>query len=337
MERARDAVASLCNGLFEDGVVFTSGCTEANNTVLNAVRTMGATLITSTVEHPSILEPSKALEADGFRVIRLPVDEHGIVAIEALELHLRDPSGPVILSIQSANSETGVIQPIDKIAKLVSGRADILLHTDAAQSFGKLPIKVDPLGGPHVVSVSAHKLHGPMGVGAILLADGEKRVPSLLRGGEQEGRRRAGTQALPLIAGMGAACTERLAKLPEHIEYMRVLRDQLERGIIEAVPDAIVNAASAPRLPNTSSIRFPGMDGMALVAHLDAAGVLVSQGSACSSMKPTPSHVLIAMGLSEADAFSTIRFSVSPSNTPDEIDIAIRAVVQAHEELSNFR
>lgn len=157
MERARDAVASLCGGLFEDGVVFTSGCTESNNTILYAVRTMGATLITSTVEHPSILEPSRALKAGGFSVIRLPVDGHGIVAIEALDLHLRDLSGPIILSIQSANSETGVIQPIDEIAKLVSGRGDILLHTDAAQSFGKLPIKVDPLAGPHVVSVSAHR------------------------------------------------------------------------------------------------------------------------------------------------------------------------------------
>lgn len=327
--QARDAVISLVQGAFEDGVIFTSGCTEANNMVLNAVRTMGATLITTVVEHPSVLAPAEALRAEGRVVHYLAVSQDGLIDVDGLERLLSAVHGPVVLSLQTANSETGVIQPIPDIAAVAGTRPDTLFHTDAAQAMGKLPITLDLGCGPHAISVSGHKLHGPMGVGALLLADCETRIPALMRGGDQEAGRRAGTEPLPMIAGMGAACALRADNFESDVEKMRTLRDRLEHGITAVLRNARVNGSGAPRLPNTSSIRFVGLDGMALVAALDAEGVLVSQGSACSSMRPTPSHVLTAMGLSETEAFSTVRFSVSPLNSPDEIDAAVGIVVKA--------
>jgi cysteine desulfurase len=334
--RARDAVASLARGVYDDGVVFTSGCTEANNTVLHAVRTLRATLITSVVEHPSILAPADVLQHEGCGVERVSVDGAGIIALDDLATHLRSIVGPIVLSIQSANSETGVLQPIQEVARILADRDDVLFHTDAAQSFGKLPLILAD-GGPHVASISAHKLHGPMGIGAILLADGEGRVPSLMHGGDQEGRRRAGTEALPLIAGMGAACAARAEQLDADVEKMRRLRDRLETAILDSVENSAVNGSGSHRLPNTSSIHFSGRDAMEIVARLDAAGVLASQGSACSSMRPTPSHVLVAMGLTEAQAFSTVRFSTSPLNTEDEIDRAIAAIEYVCRQVSIAR
>lgn len=334
IEHARDSVAALCDGLLEDGVVFTSGCTEANNCIIASARATGAAIITSVVEHPSILEPVRHVQAQGGRVVYLDVDAHGCVDLVGLEKALGSLRGPIILTIQTANSETGVIQPIELMSDLVSQRNDVLFHTDGAQSFGKLRTAVNSGSGPHVISVSGHKLHGPMGVGALLIADGEDRVFPLLRGGEQEGGMRAGTQPLPLIAGFGAACDERAANFDQHLSRMREMRERFERGILDTIGNVSINAASVDRLPNTSSMTFDGVDGMALQAHLDAAGIMASQGSACSSMKPTPSHVLMAMGLSEDRAFSTIRFSVSPQNTPEEIDAAIKAVGMAHRKLS---
>lgn len=327
--QARDAVLSLVEGAFEDGVIFTSGCTEANNMALNAARATGAALVTTVVEHPSVLAPAEALQADGRRVYRLAVSREGLISVEELERLLSTINGPVVLSIQTANSETGVIQPIDDIAAVAGTRPDTLFHTDAAQAMGKLPIKLDPGNGPHAISISGHKLHGPMGVGALLVADGEMRIPPFIRGGDQEGGRRAGTQPLSMIAGMGAACSLRAGNFQSDLARMASLRDRLERGITESLQNARVNGAGAPRLPNTSSIRFDGIDGMALVAALDSKGVLVSQGSACSSMRPAPSHVLTAMGLTESEAFSTVRFSVSPLNSPEEIDAAVRIVIEA--------
>ncbi len=328
LAQARDAVATLAPGVDEDGIIFTSGCTEANNMVLNAVRTHGAALITTSVEHPSILAPARALQADGFAVHFLPVDENGLVDLSKLEGLLDEVSGPVLISVQAANSETGVIQPIGAIRRMIAGRTNALFHSDAAQAFGKVAIEVGA-SGPHVMTLSGHKLHAPMGVGALLLAPGEERVGPWLLGGDQQDGRRSGTEPLALIAGLGAACAARFSHWDEDLRLMRVLRDRLEAKILETVAGAQVNGVGAQRLPNTSSIIFPGRDAMALAARLDAEGVLVSQGSACSSMRPTPSHVLLAMGLVEDDAFSTIRFSISPLNTPDEIDEAVEIVGRA--------
>lgn len=324
---ARDAVSAMVHGACDDDVVFTSGCTEANNTIVNAAVSMGATLVTTEVEHPSVLACANALSLRAHDIRLIGVDADGVINFDQLKQVLDAIDGPVLVSVQFANSETGVIQPISRIAALLEGRSDVLFHSDAAQAFGKIPVRVGS-GAPHVVSISGHKLHGPMGVGAIITAQGETRISPLLLGGDQQGGRRAGTEPVALISGLSAACAARASTMLADTDRMATLRDRLERSLLERIPAARVNGAAVDRLPNTSSITFAGVDGMALVARLDAEGVLVSQGSACSSMRPTPSHVLLAMGMSEDEAFSTIRFAVSPLNTADEIDTAVEAVIR---------
>lgn len=333
---ARDAVARLAVGVVEDGVIFTSGCTEANNTVLGSVKSLDGTLVTTAVEHPSILSPARSLASQGVPVAIVPVQGNGVIDLDRLAVLLDQTEGAILLSIQTANSETGVIQPINAIAELIRARDGVLFHTDAAQSFGKLPLHLASAGGPNVATMSGHKLHAPMGIGAIMLAPGEDRIGPILLGGEQQHGLRAGTEPLPLVAGLGAACADRAQRMEADVALMTKLRDRLEERLLEAVPGAAINGADAPRLPNTSSVRFPGTDAMALVAHLDHAGVLVSQGSACASMRPTPSHVLLAMGLSEAEAFSTVRFSVSPLNSMEEIEQAVEIVTQVCRRLGSF-
>ena len=335
LTEARDAVSALVHGACDEDVIFTSGCTEANNTILNAAALIGATLVTTEVEHPSVLACANAFSRQGRDVRLIGVDADGVVCLDQLKQVLEAVAGPVLVSVQSANSETGVIQPIAQIAASLEGRSDVLFHSDAAQAFGKIPVRVGN-GAPHVISISGHKLHGPMGVGAIITAPGEHRIGPLLQGGDQQGGRRAGTEPVALISGLSAACSARASNMLADVDCMRELRDRLERSLIEQIPAAVVNGAAADRLPNTSSITFTGIDGMALVAQLDAEGIMVSQGSACSSMRPTPSHILIAMGISEKNAFSTVRFAVSPLNTAKEIDDAVDAVVRLCKKMGTF-
>jgi cysteine desulfurase len=276
-----------------------------------------------------VLRAAEAFQRSGGDVEVLPVGEDGRLDPAEVEARLRGTSGPVIVSVQAANSETGVVQPLAEIATLLNNREDALFHSDAAQAYGKMHLVLGGGRGPDVLSVSGHKLHAPMGVGALLLHKGETRLSPLLRGGDQEGGRRAGTQSLPLIAGFGAACRERRAGFAGQVERMRRLRNQLEAGVRAALPSVQVNGESGPRLPNTSNLLFPSVDAMALVATLDAEGVLASQGSACHSRRPEPSSVLTAMGLCEADAYSSVRFSVSPLNTEAEIEAAIAIIVSA--------
>lgn len=335
LTNARDAVSSLIHGASEETVTFTSGCTEANNTILNAAITMRATLVTTEVEHPSVLSAASALAHRGVDIHLIGVDGDGVLDLNRFKQAIDDIDGPIVVSVQSANSETGVVQPLAEIADLLECRADVLFHSDAAQAFGKIPVRVGS-GAPDVVSISGHKLHAPMGVGAIVTAPGENRIVPLLHGGDQQSGRRAGTEPVALIAGLSAACSARASTLLADVDRMRTLRDRLEQSLIERIPTAKVNGAATDRLPNTSSVTFAGIDGMALVAQLDAEGILVSQGSACSSMRPAPSHVLIAMGVTEADAFSTVRFAISPLNTAEEIDAAAEAVARLCQKMGTF-
>jgi cysteine desulfurase len=329
LTEARDAVAALCEGLFPEDVTFTSGCTEANNTIVATARAMNATLITSAVEHPSVLRPAKAFAASGGDLRILPVDRSGQVDLHKLLAELAATQGQAVVSIQAANSETGVLQPLDQIAAIAAARGDVLVHSDAAQAFGRVHLAVGQDRGPHVLSVSAHKLHGPMGVGALLSCEGEARVAPLLLGGDQERGLRAGTEPLPLIAGFGAACRARADAFEQDVSRMGKLRDRLEHSICEALPGVVTNCAQALRLPNTSNLQFADVDAMSLIALLDADGVLASQGSACHNRRPEPSHVLLAIGLTEAQAFSSVRFSLSASNTEADIDAAVPLIVAA--------
>lgn len=323
LTQARDAVSALIDGSTEEGVYFTAGCTEANNTVLRStVGPTNATIITSPVEHSSILRPAEAARNGGARLLLVGVDNNGVVSIDHLTELLGQTDGEIVLSVQAGNSETGVLQPIAEIAALVANRPNVLFHSDVAQAFGKMRLKIGRPYGPDVVTLSGHKIHAPMGVGALVTAPEERRVRPLIVGGGQEQGRRAGTQALPLIAGLSAAARDRHAAFQRDLERMRVLRDRLEFALRQSVPDISVNGSNASRLPNTSNIKFPGVEAIAMLANLDAFGIMCSQGSACTSGRPEPSHVLTAMGLSESEAFSSVRFSVSPLNSEQQIDTA---------------
>lgn len=329
---ARDSVLRLVDGAFEEGVVFTSGCTEANNMVLRSG--FGGTLITTSVEHPSILR-AVAQAPSPERVHVLGVDAGGVVDLAAFAALAASIEGPLLVSVQAANSETGILQPLDEVAAILVGRPHTLFHSDAAQAFGKVTIDLTPGRGPDVITVSAHKLHGPMGVGAVVIGGRDVPLAPLLFGGDQEYGLRAGTEAVPLIAGFGAACDQRASTLASSVAHMAALRERFEGRIRSALPDATLIGAAASRLPNITSIRFPGVDAMALAGQLDTRGVAASQGSACSSQRPEPSHVLTALGLTEVEAFETLRFSVSPLNSVAEIDTAAEVVATSVSLLRN--
>lgn len=327
---ARETVASFL-GAKADQIIFTSGGTEGNNTVLFGVlrSDVANRLVTTVVEHASVLRPAEEIKASGTDVVYLPVDGDGRIDCNFLEETLSAPPSTLI-SIQWVNSETGVIQPIEDIAKLVR-TYDALLHIDAAQAVGRLPININSI---HVdfLTFSGHKLHGPLGTGVLYIRD-PRYIKPLLFGGGQENGWRAGTENLPGIVGLAQACEVRANELTEAINKMQKLRDRFEKQILANIPDVTVNGASAPRVCNTTNIRFSGLDGQALLARLDRLGVFCSQASACSSHRPEPSHVLRAMGLSEEDAFASLRFSFSVLNTEQEVERAVKAIRDSAERL----
>lgn len=324
---ARDALTDLIDGASEDGVTFTSGCTEANNLVLRSFLGPSTHIITTAVEHPSVLATVGAIRASGGHVTILGVDAHGRIDLAELRAAVKAAKGPCLVSIQLANSETGVLQDAGAIAAIVANSTDCFFHADAAQAVGKIDFTLGRGVGPDVVTLSGHKLHAPMGVGAVAVAaDSDVPLHSLLSGGGQEHGLRAGTEAVPAIAGLGAACREWSEERIERRQALVDMRQQLEARLT-AIHGVTINGAASPRLPNVTSVRFDGINAMALVANLDASGIYVSQGSACSSRRPEPSPVLMAMGLSETEAFSAIRVSLSAHNRMGDVDFAARIIV----------
>lgn len=323
LRQAREAVAALLGGE-PDQVIFVSGATEANNTVLRSVvgrRASGARVITTQVEHSSILRTCDYLEAGGADIVRLPVDARGLADVSDLRSAINDRTA--LVSVQWVNNETGVIQPIEIITETCR-QAGVPFHTDAAQAVGKLRMELGTLPISYV-SVAAHKLHAPQGVGALWARD-SSGIRQLLFGGDQEQGRRAGTENLLGVVGFGAAARTRTEKLAEVREYLRRLRDEFEASVLAEVPDTRINGSTADRVTNCSNILFSGVDGEALVARLDQENICCSQGSACTSSRPEPSYVLRAMGLSEEEAYSSVRFSFSELNAPTEIDIVVDAL-----------
>ena len=296
VERAREAVAVLV-GASPDGVVFTGGGTEANHLAL--LGSGRARVLVSAVEHGSVLQAVPAAD-------RIPVDGQGIVDLGWLQAALTADPAPALVSVQYANNETGVIQPVAAVAE-VAHRYGALFHCDAVQAAGKLRLDIGEAGAD-LVSLSAHKLGGPTGIGALVLADGID-IAALIRGGGQERGRRAGTENLPGIAGFAAAAETALTALADYARVAQ-LRDRLETAALGAVPDAIVIGAAEPRLPNTTALAVPGMAAETQVIALDLDGVMASAGAACSSGKVGPSHVLAAMSLPPEIARSTIRVSL---------------------------
>jgi cysteine desulfurase len=324
VERARADVAALV-GAAPAEIVFTSGATEANNLALRGViGVRPGSLVTTAIEHASVLDTARALGETKVPVVTVGVDPAGRVDIR--DVVAACPPATALLSIGLANGEIGSVAPVGQIAAVLAGRG-ILIHTDAAQAAGRIPVDVRDLG-VDLASLSAHKLGGPSGVGALWIRRGVVLRP-MSTGGPQERGKRAGTENVGGIVGFGAAARAARADVNACVDRLTTLRDRLWHGIRAALPDAVLNGPlDGPRLPNTVNVTIPGIAGESLLVLLDLAGIAASLGSACAAGSPEPSHVLRAMGRSEADARSGLRLSLGPATTADEVDHVIRILPQ---------
>jgi len=322
IDAARSAVALLV-GAEPSEVIFTSGGTEADSLAIRgAAEALEPTgrrhLITSGIEHEAVLNTFKALAKRGWRTTVLPLDASGVVSPDRLRDAITDDTA--LVAIMHANNEIGTIQPVAELAAIAHSHG-ALFHTDAVQSAGKIPVSVRGLG-VDLLALSAHKFYGPKGIGALWSKRGVRLSP-LLSGGKQERNRRAGTENVPGIIGMGAAAQRALMKMDVEGARLAALRDRLEMGIVSAVPNTDVNGSRDARVPNTTNISFDRIEAESLLIALDLEGVAVSTGSACSSGTLEPSHVLKAMGLSSHRAQNSIRFSLGASSTDEQIDRVI--------------
>ena len=336
IEEARAEVARALGAKFEREIIFTSGGTESNHTAIySALKTHPncKRVVTSQVEHSSVRNLCERLEKEGYEVISIGVSQDGALDFEAFEKALTDQVA--IVSIMWANNETGVLFPIERIANLVKAKG-ILLHVDAVQAVGKMRISLSnvPID---FLSFSAHKFHGPKGIGGLYVREKTPFSP-LFVGGKQERDRRAGTENVPGILGLARALKFALEKCSEHEERIRTFRDRLEEGLIDFIPESFVNGAREPRISNTTNITLPGIEAETLLIRLSQAGIAASSGSACLTGALEPSHVLEAMGLSRELAFSSLRLSLSRYTTSEEIDRALEiipSIVSGLRELNN--
>ena len=323
---AREQVADLI-GAHPEEIVFTSGGTESSHTALRsamALRPERKTILTSIVEHSAVYELAKFHGQTGYDVRLNPVDSQGRLDLGQWQQNLANDTVAVV-SLIWANNETGVISPIAEAAALAAEK-DVYFHTDAVQAVGKIPVKVSemPL---HALSISAHKFHGPKGVGALYLNRHARFQPEILGGG-QENERRSGTENVPGIVGMGVAAGLAKQFLEETAALAR-LRDEFEKQVMAAIPGVEVHGGESPRLPNTGNLYFPGVDGEGLLILLDEAGICCSPGSACSTGAVQPSRIIKVMGFSSSRARSSVRFSLSRLNSEDEISAAVDAIQNA--------
>jgi cysteine desulfurase len=349
LDDARSAVASAIGGDPSE-VVFTSGGTEADNfairgaaAVFDPVDSPAAAplaqgrpdsprgkrhLIASAIEHEAVLNTFKALARRGWKTTLLPVDQSGVLAVDRLREAITDDTA--LVSIMHANNEIGTIQPIAELAAIAHAHG-ALMHTDAVQSVGKIPVDVRGLD-VDLLSLSAHKFNGPKGVGALWIKRGA-RVQAILTGGKHERNRRAGTENVPGIAGLGAAAALAIGKLSVEGTRLAVLRDRLEDGILAAVPGTAINGSRSSRVPNTTNISFDRVEAESLLIALDLEGIAVSTGSACSSGTLEPSHVLRAMGLPVHRTQNSLRFSLGMYSTQEEVDRVIEVLPRLVEKL----
>jgi cysteine sulfinate desulfinase/cysteine desulfurase-like protein len=319
VETARRQVAGML-GCDADDLIFTSGGTEANNHAIKGVAEAhcqrGNHIITTAVEHPAVTEVCHYLEGHGFRVTYLPVDEGGMVDPEQVKEAIT--SETLLVTIMHANNEVGTIMPIREIAD-IAHRHGALMHSDCAQSVGKIPVRADDLG-VDLLSIAGHKLYAPKGIGALYIRPGV-RLEKLMHGANHETNRRAGTENIILMAGLGQACELIDQNLTEYARHMADMRDQLERGLLDSYADARVNGHPNQRLPNTSSIGFRNLEADRILANLPT--VAASAGAACHSDRVEVSSVLEAMAVPMQYAMGTLRFSIGRFTTEDEIDVAL--------------
>lgn len=331
VDRARQQVADLI-GAGADEVVFVSGGTESNN---QAIRGLVANeqgrplrIVTSSVEHPAVLNTCRDLEHRGVRVAYLPVNGDGLIDLQSVTNAITGDT--VLVTVMLANNDVGTIQPIQKVAEIVK-RSRTALHTDAVQAVGKIPVNVRELG-VDLLSVSGHKIYGPKGIGALYIRRGTKIAP-LIHGGHHESARRAGTENVPAIVGFGKACEIAREELGRNAARLTVLRNRLEKGILGGISDTQLNGHPESRLPNTSNVSFSFVDGESLVMNLDLMGIAVSTGSACTSSTSEPSHVLTAMGRSAEEARSSVRFSLGETTTAEDVDATVEVLVEVVDKL----
>ena len=318
IEESRTKIADLI-GARDEEIVFTSGGTEADNFAIKGVafskESKGNHILTSPIEHHAVLETCKFLERRGFSITYLPVDEYGLVDPSDVKKAITDKT--ILISVMHANNEIGTIEPIAEIGR-IAREAGIYFHTDTVQTVGHIPINVDELG-VDLLSISAHKLYGPKGVGALYIRKGTKLV-SLVHGGEQERERRAGTYNVPGIIGFGRAVELAQQEMNQEAERLTPLRDKLINGLLERIDHTRLNGHPRKRLPNNVNISVDFVEGESMCLGLDLAGICASTGSACASSTLEPSHVLLATGLSPERAYGSLRFTLGKWTTEEEID-----------------
>lgn len=344
LNRAREEVARFLNAE-PDEVIFTSCATESDNAAIRGTADyFGKDLkvVTTAVEHPAVLQPCRRLKALGHEVVELPVDSVGQIDLTQLEAELSKPptlqtsKPPTLVSIMWANNETGVLFPIEKVAEICK-RHGAILHTDAVQVAGKIPVDVKKVP-VDMLSMSGHKFHAPKGVGIFYVRRGTKLKPFML-GGHQERTRRAGTENVPYIVGLAKACELARLGMADEAKKLTVLRDRLEQGILATCPNVRVNGDRAHRLPNTLNVSFEYIEGEAIAYHLSDLGICISTGSACASGSLDPSHVIRAMGVPFTAVHGSVRFSLSRYNTMEEVDYVLEKlppVIRNLRDLSPF-
>jgi cysteine desulfurase len=323
IEEARTKVAELINAENEESIIFTSGATESNNMAIKGFahrnKNQGRHIITSSIEHMSILNPCKFLTTKGFTVTFLPVDQYGFVNLTSLEEELT--SETILVSIMYANGEIGTIQPIKEISQIIHQK-NAYLHVDATAANGQIPIDINN-EGIDLLTVSSNDVYGPKGVGALYIKKGVRLEP-LTHGGGQERALRSGTENLPGIVGLGKASETAKKEMPAESKRLKKLRDKLIKGLLDPVPHSFLNGHPTERLPNNAAVRYSFIEGESILLDLDMNGVAASSGSACTAKTLEPSHVLRAIGLKHEEAHGSLLFTLGRQNTEEEVDYVIR-------------
>ena len=331
IELARSRVAELINCKPKE-IYFTSCGSESDNTAIKGIvynnKSKGRHIITSKIEHPAILNTCEALEKLGYQISYIGVDKNGIIDLEELKRSITNET--ILISIMFANNEIGTIQPIQEIAKIAKEK-NIIFHTDAVQACGNISIDVQKMG-IDLLSMSGHKIHAPKGIGALYVKDGIE-FKKFIDGGHQEKDKRAGTENVAGIVGLGKACQISNINMEKNIENITKLRDYLINQIMEKIPDTKLNGDLKKRLPGNCNFSFKGVESQTLLLKLDSRGICVSAGSACSTGLSKPSHVLVAIGLSSEFEKGTIRITLGDENTKDDLDYLIKNLIEIVEEL----
>ena len=322
VDSARQKVAALLGASSPEEIIFTSGGTESDNfaikSTLAALRSKGNHIVTSAIEHPAVLNTCKTLAKEGYQATFVDVDQYGVIKLDELKKAITDKT--VLITVMHANNEVGTIQPIEEIGKIAKERG-IYFHTDAVQSAGKLPLDLKKMN-VDLLSMSGHKLYGPKGIGALYIRKGTKIVPQMI-GGHHEMGKRAGTENVPGIVGLGAACELAQKELNTESKKLTELRDYFYKNITSRIEEVRLNGHPVNRLPNTLNVGFKYLEGEGIILNLDMEGIGASTGSACTSGSLEPSHVLTAMGSDPADTQGSVRFSLGRDNTKEDVDYVL--------------